>query len=45
VNAQEKYPDFNDVQVSISYYIMGYYSQQRNHQHNGGLPLNKAEEN
>jgi hypothetical protein len=29
----------------INGYISGYYSQYRHHQHNGGLPPNKAEEN
>jgi putative transposase len=28
-----------------SRYIIGYYSRYRPHQHNGGLPLNKVEEN
>ena len=29
----------------ISQYITGYYNPYRTHQHNGGLPSNKAEEN
>ena len=37
------YSSFNEAQVSITQYIVGYYSQQRPHQHNGGLPPNKAE--
>ena len=30
-------------QASITRYIVGYYSEHRPHQHNGGLPPNKAE--
>jgi putative transposase len=37
------YSNFNEAQASITRYIIGYYCQQRPHQHNGGLPLNKAE--
>jgi len=34
---------FNDAQASITQYIVEYYSQHRPHQHNGGLPPDKAE--
>ena len=34
---------FNEAQVSITQYIVRYYSQKRPHQQNGGLPPNKAE--
>lgn len=37
------YSSFNEAQVSITQYIVGYYSEHRPHQHNGGLPPNKAE--
>ena len=37
------YSNFNDAQNAITQYIVGYYSQHRPHQHNGGLPPNKAE--
>jgi putative transposase len=37
------YSSFNEAQVSITQYIIGYYSQHRPHPHNGGLPPNKAE--
>jgi putative transposase len=37
------YSNFNEAQASITRYIVGYYSQHRPHQHNGGLPPNKAE--
>jgi len=37
------YSNFNEAQASIAHYIVGYYSQHRPHQHNGGLPPNKAE--
>ena len=37
------YSSFNEAQTSITQYIVGYYSQHRPHQHNGGLPPNKAE--
>jgi putative transposase len=37
------YSSFNEAQVPITQYIFGYYSEQRPHQHNGGLPLNTAE--
>ena len=36
------YSSFNETQVSITQYIIGYYSQYRPHQHNGGLPPNAA---
>ena len=39
------YSSFNETQVSITQYIVGYYSEHRPHQHNGGLPPNKAEAN
>jgi putative transposase len=35
---------FNEAQVSITQYIVGYYSQHRPHQNNVGLPPNKTEE-
>ena len=35
--------NFNEAQVSITQSIVGYYSQHSPHQHNGGLPQNKAE--
>jgi len=38
------YRSLVDAQRSIVGYITGYYSQMRPHQHNGGLPPNKAEE-
>jgi putative transposase len=38
------YGSLVDAQRSIVDYITGYYSQTRPHQHNGGLPPNKAEE-
>jgi putative transposase len=38
-----EYPSFNEAQVSITQYIIGYYSQYSPHQHNGGLRPNKAE--
>jgi putative transposase len=37
------YSSFNEAQVSITQYIVEYYSENRPHQHNGGLPPNKAE--
>jgi len=37
------YSCLNEAQASITQYIAGYYSQHRPHQHNGGLPPNKAE--
>ena len=37
------YSSFKQAQASITQYIVGYYSPHRPHQHNGGLPLNKAE--
>jgi len=37
------YSSFNDAQTAIAQCIVGYYSQHRPHQHNGGLPANKAE--
>jgi len=37
------YSNFNEAQASITQYIVGYYSEHRPHQHNGGLPPNKAE--
>ena len=37
------YASFNEALTSIIQYIVGYYSQHRPHQHNGGLPPNKAE--
>jgi putative transposase len=37
------YSSFNQALASITQYIVGYYSQHRPHQHNGGLPPNKAE--
>ena len=37
------YSSFNEAQVYITQYIVEYYSQHRPHQHNGGLPPNKAE--
>ena len=39
------YSSFNEAQVSITQYIIGYYSQYRPHQHNGGLPPNAAKGN
>jgi putative transposase len=38
------YRSFADAQRSILNYIMGYYCPVRPHQHNGGIPPNKAEE-
>jgi putative transposase len=37
------YSNFNDAQTAITPSIVGYYSPHRLHQHNGGLPPNKAE--
>ncbi len=37
------YPSIDDARQSIAKYITGYYSDYRPHQHNGGLPPNKAE--
>ena len=37
------YASFNEALTSIIQYIVGYYSQHRPHQHNGGLLPNKAE--
>jgi putative transposase len=37
------YSNVNEAQASITQYIVGYYSEHRPHQHNGGLPPNKAE--
>ena len=37
------YSSFNEAQASITQYIVGYCSEHRPHQHNGGLPPNKAE--
>jgi len=37
------YSSFNKALAAITQYIVGYYSQHRPHQHNGGLPPNKAE--
>jgi putative transposase len=37
------YSSFNEAQASITQYIVGYYGDHRPHQHNGGLPPNKAE--
>ena len=37
------YSSFNEAQASMTQYIVGYYSQHRPHQYNGGLPPNKAE--
>jgi putative transposase len=38
-----EYSSFNEAQVSIAQYIVGYYSQHRPDQHNVGLPPNKVE--
>ena len=38
------YPSFAQAQRMIVSYMVGYYSQTRPHQHNGGHPPNKAEE-
>ncbi len=38
------YPSFSDAKRSITKYITGFYSEHRPHQHNGGLPPNRAEE-
>ena len=38
------YRSFAEAKRSILNYIGGYYSSTRPHQHNGGLPPNKAEE-
>lgn len=38
------YRSFMEAERMIAQYIGGYYSQYRPHQHNGGLPPNKAEE-
>ena len=37
------YSILNQAQALIAQYIVGYYSQHRPHQHNGGLLPNKAE--
>ena len=37
------YSNFNVAQASITQYIVCYYNGHRPHQHNGGLPPNKAE--
>lgn len=39
------YASFAEAQRMINQYIVGYYSEFRPHQHNGGLPPNKAEDN
>lgn len=39
------YQNFPAAKQSISDYIIGYYSQVRPHQSNGGLPPNAAEQN
>ena len=39
------YRSLTEAERMIGRYIGGYYSQYRPHQHNGGLPPNKAEEN
>ena len=39
------YGSFEDAERMISQYITGYFNPYRTHQHNGGLPPNKAEEN
>ena len=39
------YGSFVEAERMISQYITGYYNPYRTHQHNGGLPPNKAEEN
>lgn len=39
------YRSFEEAERMISLYMVGYYSQYRPHQHNGGLPPNQAEAN
>ena len=41
--ATNEYSNFNKAKVSITQYIIGYYSQYRPLQYNCGLPPNKAE--
>ena len=41
---QMGYRSFTEAQHSIVSYLTGYYSRMRPHQHNGGLPPNRAEE-
>jgi len=38
------YRNFNEAECSITDYVLGYYSQTRPHQHNGGLPPVLAEQ-
>jgi len=40
---QKGYQSFSEAKTNIIDYIIGYYSQVRPHQHNGGLPPNIAE--
>ncbi len=40
---QTGYESFNQAKANIIDYIIGYYSQVRPHQHNGGLAPNIAE--
>ena len=37
------YRNFNEAKIDITKYIIGYYSQVRPHQHNGGLAPNESE--
>ncbi|MBU2883818.1 IS3 family transposase, partial [Psychrosphaera sp. I2R16] len=37
------YRSFNEAKIDITKYIIGYYSQVRPHQHNGGLAPNESE--
>ena len=37
------YRSFNEAKIDITKYIIGYYSQVRPHQHNGGLTPNESE--
>ena len=37
------YRSFNEAEIDITKYIVGYYSQVRPHQHNGGLTPNESE--
>lgn len=37
------YENFNEANIAITDYIIGYYSQFRPHQYNGGLAPNESE--
>ena len=37
------YESFNEASIAITDYIVGYYSQARPHQYNGGLTPNESE--